>query len=254
MGESVADELFWRDPFVAYLLPKEKQSANNLLKSPRQKTKIIPNPIRPMQNRGKLAWREFTGLFLQRAKKNQTERPSFLNQFVQLEISKQYETYPFRCIAFQTDGKMKFFEWFDFGFDVPLPLLQDPDGAKYTDKALKFATDCAETIKLVFTTSFGQKTRNSERFRNIKERMETDFWANLASEFRLLVLTLGQIEQRQEKNDEWLNTTIREAQGVFETAADATGDDGRSIRHIVLGKALCKKQLKILLNETKQGG
>jgi len=255
MGESVVGEKFWRDPFVAYKLPAKEQGAGGKrrLTKTKSKKKDKPNPIRPMQNRGKAAWREFTGLFLQQ-KDGQTLRPRFLDQLSMLSIGERHETYPFRCVAFQTDGKMKYYEWMDFGFDVPPTLLRDPDGAKWTVEALSFGTNCATTITRVFSTTFGHKTKRAERFMRIKSRMEEDYWSTLAGKFRQFILALGDRVRQQQTLDEWFNTAIHEAQCAFDRAADATGDGGSTLRQIVMGKAKCHNALQDLRNKTKQGG
>jgi len=252
MGESAVEEIFWRDPFVAYRLPTAGKVTGGKRKptAARNKKKDKPNPIRPMQNRGKAAWREFTGLFLQQSE-SKTMRPLFLNQLSLLSIGKRLEKYPFRCVAFQTDGKMKYYEWMDFGFDVPSSLLQDPDGAKWTDEALSFTTDCVATVTRVFSTTFGQKVKNAERFKRLKERLEADYWTVLASEFRQFVLALGDRAKQPQTLEEWLNTSVHRAQEAFDGAADATGDDGSTLRQIVQGKAECRKQLNILRSKTK---
>lgn len=210
-----------------------------------------PNPIRP--NRKRAAWREFTGLFLQQ-KDGQTLRPRFLDQLSLLSISKRYETYPFRCVAFQTDGKMKYYEWMDFGFDVPPTLLRDPDGAKCTVEALSFGTNCATTITRVFSTTFGHKTKRAERFGRIKSRMEEDYWSTLAGEFRQFILALGGRPKQQQTLDEWLDAAEREAQKAFDRAAEATGDDGNTLRNIVMGKSKCRHELRKLRGKMEEGG
>jgi CRISPR system Cascade subunit CasA len=226
MGESVLEDApLWRDSFVAYKEPPRPKGASTKRKPVAAKKKgDKPNPLRPI--RGKATWREFTGLFLQhKAEAQQTLRPRFLDQLCALTIGEKFETYPFRCLALQTDGKMKFFEWMDFGFDVPPSLLQDPQGAEWTEQALSFAADCAFTITRVFSAAFGRKAKNAERFKRLKERLEADYWSALAGRFRQFVLELGDRATRQQRLDEWLDTTVREAQAAFERAADATGDD-----------------------------
>jgi hypothetical protein len=66
MGESILEEVEWIDPFVAYKLPpsqdtKSKRKAGSTSKA---KAKNKQAPIRPL--RGKIPWREFSGLFLLR--------------------------------------------------------------------------------------------------------------------------------------------------------------------------------------------
>lgn len=255
MGESLRDDApIWLDPFVAYKLPAPpKENSKRKTKAKPKKKKEKETPIRPL--RGKVAWREFSGLFLQRdGKYQQTKRPLFISQLARLESHQDMMTYPFRCIALQTDGKMKFFEWMDFGFDVPPALLQDPDGAWWTERALDFAAQAASTIARVFVGAFGDKSKNAEKFKRLKERMEADYWAELANAFRQFILNLGDPATRQQTLEKWYETTTRSAQKHFEQAADATGDDGNALKHIVQGKQRCARTLGKLQAQFKQGG
>ncbi len=255
MGESVLEEAAWIDPFVAYKLPPSQDTKGKRKAGSGSKTKAKnkQTPIRP--TRLKVPWREFSGLFLlRRDDARQTRRPLFLDQLAKLERSQNVATYPFRCVALQTDGKMKFFEWFDFGFDVPPKLLQDSDGARWTEGALAFATECAATIRYVFSASFGHKTKNAERFARLRERMETDYWSIMAGRFRQFVLDLGDTDGQQQTLAGWYDIAVREAQIAFERAADEIGDDGHALRHIVQGKAACANELGRLRKKFTQEG
>jgi len=251
MGESCLEDVVWLDPFVAYRLTSSSKRKSK--SSERIERSDKPKPIRP--KRGQAAWREFTGLFLQRSDdQHKFIRPAFLNQLAELEVSRRIQTYPFRCIAWQTDGKMKFYEWMDFGFDIPPSLLQDPNGAEWTDLALAFADQCALITKSVFVKKFSKKTKNTERFRRLKERMEQDYWSVLASKFRQYVLDLGDRTRQNEVLNDWYDTTVREAQSTFDNAANATGDDGHAMLLIEQGIEQCRKELNFLRSKTKQGG
>ncbi len=254
MGESVrADAPVWYDPFVAYKLPPPpKESSKRKTKAKPKKVREKETPLRPM--RGKAAWREFTGLFMQRQEKKQTIRPLFISQLAQLESQQQTLTYPFRCVALQTDGKMKFFEWMDFGFDVPPALLQDPDGAEWTEQGLSFATECASVIKRVFAETFKRDAKSPERYKRLREQLEADYWSELAGAFRQFVLDLGARATQQQMLDAWFETTTRAAQKNFDRAADETGDDGYTLKHIVQGKQKCARELGKLKARFKQGG
>jgi CRISPR system Cascade subunit CasA len=246
MGESILENVEWQDPFAAYKLPVKQVTKRKSSSS--KKNTDRPKPIRPMRTRA--VWREFSGLFLQKkVDDQQTRRPLFLNQFAQLEIGKRFQTYPFRCVAWQTDGKMKFFEWMDFGFDIPPSLLQDPNGAQWAEQALSFATDCCATITRVFSSAFGRKTKNAERFKRLKGRLEADYWAVLADKFRQFVLDLDDRAKRQQTLEDWYDTVGREAQNAFDSAADATGDDGNSLLTIERGKNECRKWLSVTKNK-----
>ena len=248
MGESVLENVGWQDPFAAYKLPvkqtTKRQSSSN------KKNADRPKSIRPMRTRA--AWREFSGLFLQKtADDQQTHRPLFLNQFAQLKIGKRFQTYPFRCVAWQTDGKMKFFEWMDFGFDIPPSLLQDPDGAQWTEQALSFATTCVATITGIFAKEFGKKTKNAERFKRLKGGLEAGYWAVLADKFRQFVLDLDDRAKQQQTLEGWYDAVVREAQNAFDSAADETGDDGNSLLTIERGKNECRKWLSVTKNKVQ---
>lgn len=255
MGESLQEDAPpWLDPFVAYRIPLPPKTSNKRKYPTKPKKKREKEtPLRP--TRGKAAWREFSGLFLQRQEKHQqTRRPLFISQLAQLESHHNLMTYPFRCIALQTDGKMKFFEWLDFGFDVPPSLLQDPDGARWTERALAFASQAAATLTRVFVNAFGDKSGKSEKFRHLKERMDADYWAELANAFRQLVLDLGERATQGQTLEQWFETNARIAQNHFERAADATGDDGHSLKHIVQGKQKCARELAQLKMRFQEGG
>jgi len=255
MGESkLEDAPVWTDPFAAYKLPAAPKDTGKYKGMKPGKKNEAKKPLRPM--RGRAAWREFSGLFLQGSTaEKQTQRPLFLDQLAKLQIGKRYEAYPFRCIALQTDGKMKFFEWADFGFDVPPALLNDPQGAYWTEKAMGFAEQCKKAITSVFAREFGKVKKKGdekhERFKRLKARMEEDYWAALAGEFRQFVLELGDQSTQRQTLQCWLDTTKRIAQKTFDAAADATGDDGSALRDIVQGKAECAHQLNILRSKNR---
>jgi CRISPR system Cascade subunit CasA len=253
MGESVLDDaVVWRDPFVAYKLPmppKTKKAVKNRTKAKMEK----PKPIRPSVNKGRAAWREFSGLFLRRSDASRaTERPRFLDQLSRLAIGDQRAVHPFRCVALQTDGKMKFFEWLDFGFDVPPSLLRDPDGARWTDDALAFAIDCAAVITREFAKAFGGSSKKSARFTRLKATMEADFWQVMGEKFRSYVVDLGDEAMRDARLNDWLDDTKHKAQDAFDRAAKATGDDGNTLRLIEEGRAKCRIALAALHNKTNQ--
>jgi len=253
MGESCLDKSGWQwqDPFVAYQLPLKPSRKRKSTVSKKKSDK--PQPIRPKRN--KTPWREFTGLFLQHEDINQqTRRPLFLNQFAELEVAKNIQTYPFRCIAWQTDGKMKYYEWTDFGFDIPPILLQDPYGAMWTEQALSFANECADIVKRVFSNTFRRDVKSPEHFKHLKDRLEADYWSVLSERFRQYVLDLGDQTKQKETFEKWLDTVVREAKYAFNKTADITGNDGNILLKIERGKEECRKKLNDLRNKTKQGG
>jgi CRISPR system Cascade subunit CasA len=256
MGESCRDHpdrLAWRDPFVAYRLPLPPKPVGNRKRRVRKKPQRgKPLPVRP--RRGFAVWREFSALFMQAEGEKHSQRPLFLDQLAQLVVGKTTQTHPFRCVAVQTDGKMKFFEWMDFGFDVPSALLQDPDGAIWCEHALEFAAECSRRMVHVFADILGHKAKNAERFKRIKDRMESDYWADLAGRFRQLVLELGDVGSRREKLESWFSDVASVAQREFEAATNAVGNDGNSLRLVVQARAKCLGMLKGLKAKYTQGG
>ena len=252
MGESLKEESFWQDPFVAYKLPVQKVTAarkGNIVKSKKKKER--PNPIRP--TRVKTAWREFTGLFLQSDSKTR-QRPLFLDQLALLSVNNHFVVYPFRCVAFQTDGKMKFFEWMEFGFDVPTKLMQDFDGAKWTDAAMDFAEQCEKAITDTFAWEFCRVRDSKQRDEWLRSKLQQNYWFALAGYFRQLILDLDEPSTRKQKIDGWVLRVKDEAEKSFEIAADAMGDDGATLRHIVEGKNKCYRKLQSILNQYQQKG
>jgi len=234
MGESLGDDaVFWRDPFVAYKKEKKERAT-----------------IKILYGRAKLpVWREFSGLFMQNKKDQTIERPRFIDQFSALSVADQFNKYPFRCIALHAKADAKIFEWLDFGFDVPPALLRDSDGARWTDEALIFATNCATKITSVFHTAFHGSSKKAERFKRLKANMEADFWQMMGEKFRNYVLALGNEVTRENQLNIWLDETKQQAQVSFDRAADATGDDGNALQLIEEGKANCRIKLAILRNQ-----
>ncbi len=246
MGESLLkDAPIWEDPFVAYTTTEEGKKT-----------------IKSKPQGGKIAWREFTGLFLQNRVPSKNLRPHFLRQFALLNVGKQRQTYPFHCIGLEAKADAKIFGWFDFGFDVPISLLQDEDGAFWTEQALSFATECGKTINTAFYDAFRRKASDGkrakkfqdERFKRLKERLEADYWATLAGKFRQFVLDLGDRAKQQQTLEDWYDAVVREAQTAFDRAADSTGDDGNTLLKIERGKDECRKWLNISRSKIKQGG
>lgn len=249
MGESLVDDNgnWWRDPFVAYRLPDENGEKPKTIKA----------------NRDKATWREFTSLFLWRNNNaQQAPRPRFIDQLSTLNIGKENGVYPFHCIALVAQANAKKFDWFDFGFDIPLSLLQDIEGVSLVERALSFASECCDPqkgkkvkgIKIVFSISFGKATKNSERFQRLKNRMTSDYWAILANHFRKFVVEIGDRSNWEQELETWRKTVVYEAQSVFNQSADATGDDGATLRQIVEGKSKCSYELAKILNQYQQKG
>jgi CRISPR system Cascade subunit CasA len=249
MGESrAADQPLWRDPFAAIRVPQKRSPGSRA--RPAGSTQEKPKPIRPF--RGRASWREFSGLFLQqRDGTGVAQRPLFLEQLALLDLNERRPVLPFRCVSFQTDGKMKYYEWSDFGLDVPLPLLQNPPAAGVVRQALSFAERCGKELSRTFADSFKRDSKSPERFRHLKDRMQAEFWNALAGHFRQYVLRLGDSHQFAEPLRVWRDLTCQEAQASFNRAAEDTGDDGATLRRIELAKVACHNALLQLPIEEK---
>lgn len=232
---------WWQDPFVAYRLPEVRKTKRKTSAKPGKKQGDI-KPIRPM--RGKSTWREFTSLFLQLAsEQNRTVRPLFVTQMAELELAGEQPTYPFRCIGIQTDGKAKNFEWIDFGFDVPLMLLNDATGAEKVNKALKFAEACERILALVFRQAFGGSAK-VERYATLKTRMLDSYWSELAGLFRRFVLDMGNRAEQAMTCRRWVDQVVEIAQQVFTQAADAVSNDATTLQKRIQGEQRCEIKLK----------
>ncbi len=240
MGESLLNEggNWWRDPFVAYRLPDKDGKKPRTIKA----------------SLDKATWREFTCLFLQKGDNTQQAyRPRFIDQLSDLSIGEEMSVYPFRCIALVAKADAKKFDWFDFGFDVPPLLLQDMQGANWTNDAISQAEECAKTISSVFSREFSRATKNSERLKRVKERMISDYWSVLGGKFRQFVLDLGNREQQEQTRKKWKNTALHEAIRIFDSAAESTGNDGASLHLIEEGKSKVRHEL-FNPKKVKKGG
>ena len=242
MGERrPKDSTCWQDPFVAYRLPEVKKSSRRTVSKPTKKQADV-KPIRPMQ--GRSTWREFVGLFLQQADdKQRTIRPLFIKQMAELGLAVDQSVHPFRCISIQTDGKAKNFEWIDFGFDIPPTLLNDPTGAEWTAKALKFTNDCERIAALVFRQTFGGSAK-VERYSRLKANMIEEYWAELADPFRYFILAMGEQTKQSITYQRWLDTVLEIALAVFSRASEAVGDDAANLQKRTHGEQRCEIKLK----------
>jgi hypothetical protein len=63
------------------------------------------------------------------------------------------------------------------------------------------------------------------------------------------VLDLDDRAKQQQTLEGWYATVVREAQNAFDSAADATGDDGNSLLTIERGKNECRKWLSVTKNK-----
>jgi len=227
MGESKFDDVEWIDPFVAYRLPKSESRSS-------------PLPICPSTT-GKAIWREFTSLFLQE-EQGSTLRPRILNQFTTLDVGNSQSIIPVRCISFNTEN-MKYLEWSDFGFDVPLNVLREIDAATIIKNALKFSEECAEVISKKFRIFFCKTKGKSERNSRLKERMVEEYWSTLGVTFRKFIIYLGDSTTRRTEFLNWLENVVDVAEDVFRRATEAVGGDGITLRKRVESQNECFHEL-----------
>ena len=234
MGESRPKSApFWPDPFAAYHKPSKGDKR--------------PTPIRPRERHA--LWREFAGLFLQGNER--TTRPRVLDQLGDKEMGTPWQADRFRCVGLRTDMKAKVFEWIDADLQVPHALLSDEHADLLVDQAIEFATSCAGTISYTFRETFGGKSRKQERYRDLRKRMEDDYWAALSDPFRQFILGLvgAGFERREADLVGWIKAVIRQAQEAFRQAAELTGDDGASLRQRAQGERICGILLGHLRNK-----
>lgn len=229
MGETRTKEAaFWFDPFAAYRLPSSKSEKN-------------PTPIRPVE--GKALWREYAGLFLPQSEKDpeHTKRPAVLYQLANENVAPERLYIPVRCVGIRTDMKAKVFEWIDASFELPSTLLADEDAAYRIRQSIQFAQECALEMKRVFGNYFGGKSKKSERYRDLKQRMETNYWSVLAEPFKLFILHIASPESTQT----WADAVQQAARSSFAQAIAATGDDAASLRRQVEGQRQCNIKLAV---------
>ena len=161
----------------------------------------------------------------------------------ELGLAVDQSVHPFRCISIQTDGKAKNFEWIDFGFDIPPTLLNDPTGAEWTAKALKFTNDCERIAALVFRQTFGGSAK-VERYSRLKANMIEEYWAELADPFRYFILAMGEQTKQSITYQRWLDTVLEIALAVFSRASEAVGDDAANLQKRTHGEQRCEIKLK----------
>lgn len=235
MGESrPKDAPFWFDPFAAYRLPDPKSKS----KKPKP-----PTPVRPVD--GRQLWREFASLFLQ-DREQRTQQPAVLNQLSYLideyGLIDGMSAYPFRCIGMRTDMKAKVFEWVDTGFTVSPALLSDPEAGYLVQQSINFASECAGKISATFRQTFGGSGKD-ERNKKQKQQMVDAFWRELTIPFRHYVISLVDIDKREQQEVDWLNTVIATGLKVFQDTAKQVGTGAHTLRQAVQGENRCRAAL-----------
>ena len=214
MGESRPKEsAFWRDPFAAYRIKKDKVT-----------------PIRPLE--GKAIWREFSGLFLPQGQDGAYYRPSVIGQ---LEVDDIREAMPhdattplpFQVIGLRTDMKMKIFEWDSAGFSVPPMVLSDPEVARKIQNAITFAEECEyKVLKRIYAQHFGGVSKQHpdatpiKGSTAVKNQMLQAYWQKLGDEFRNWMTHFTPNADSEAIFEAWLQTVIRVGSEVFRHAAD----------------------------------
>ncbi len=152
--------------------------------------------------------------------------------------------------------KAKVFEWVDAGFAVPPALLRDETAWLVVSRALDFANGCAGILSRTFDQHF-RRTRKSKSFESLRRGMGDDFWAALAFAFREFVLAIAGPAAREPARQAWAAAIFNSATHAFEAAADAVGDDGRSMSQAESAKKRCAIRLalkrKEYLNEPGEG-
>lgn len=234
MGESRArDSAYWVDPFVPYRIPDEGKSGS-------------PYAIRP--DKGRVLWREYSGLFLSPAKegRKRVHRPAILSR-----IAEEFDEFDlqFRCTGVLMD-QAKVLEWVDARFQVPLSLMKDPAAPYLVQDAVWFSEECAVIIGDQFRFAVNS-SRKGNRFKTLKDLMLADFWGELSGSFQEFVSSLIDPISRTSSREEWSKAVLRVAKQVFEGAIAQIGDDAESLREQEEAKQMCrillaKKQQKYL--------
>ncbi len=209
----------WFDPFVAYRLQGDKP----------------PVPIRPQA--GKATWREYSTLFLTDMDGANVKRPRMVRPAVVQQVGAIDERgllgtrrMTFRCAGMRTDMKAKIFEWTDSVLDVPLELLVDKRGAHIVRRGIEDAHGGAGDLLWTFRRWFGPEGGGRERYRSVRERMETAYWMTLEPEFRRFVLGVASRETRDAATNAWGESVMLIGREVFRDAADEVGDRAVDLR------------------------
>lgn len=217
----------WFDPFVAYRLRGDKP----------------PVPIRPQA--GKATWREYSTLLLTEIDDAAFKRPAVVLQIGELAGKgiDRGKTVTFRCAGMRTDMKAKIFEWTDSMLEVPLELLVDKGGAQIVRAGIEHAQKCAGDLSWTFRQSFGPDGGSRERYRAVKERMETAYWMRLEAEFRQFVLGIAARDSRDAATKAWGDAVMGIGREVFQDAAKEIGDRAADLRKRVQAERLVNMKL-----------
>ncbi|PDW01462.1 type I-E CRISPR-associated protein Cse1/CasA [Candidatus Viridilinea mediisalina] len=230
----------WDDPFVALRKPRGKDKADG-----------EPRPVR--LEAGKALWREYSTLLLGKPDKS-VLRPKVLQQLGKLiddyGVLQDNDILRFRCTSIRNPpGKAIVDEWLDEALDAPPALLNDDAAAYLIEQALKQADEVRFVLESSFDHHFrpardrgGQKAELA-RFKTVRARMTTNYWAALAPRFRQFIYNLSDEAQREEVEREWINHLIREGLQQFQAAAEQAGSQSEALRARVEADAEARRRL-----------
>jgi CRISPR system Cascade subunit CasA len=228
----------WDDPFAAFRKPRGRSKGDD----------SGPKAVRPEE--GKALWREYSVLLL--ATDEGQLRPGVVQQVAKLVERRalpETQRVRFRCVGLRTDGKAKLFEWLDDSLEAPPALLNDDDAAQHVEEALSRA----DAVRFITETSFdhhfrperdrGGQNAKLARFKTVRARMSTDYWARLAPLFRGFIDDLARSEDRGAVAAAWVDALVREGRRAFDTAVEQVGEGADALRARVEAQAECRRRL-----------
>ena len=209
----------WIDPFVAYYPYKDR---------------LLPVKMRE----GRSVWREYGSLFIPSPTEDKGLPPAILHQIYEEDEDVSY--YPFQVVGTFNDKK-KFIEWVIEGFEVPLEVMDDFEGAESLHKAIKFAEECEYRLKKVFDCHIPTKS-------DIRDTCIEEYWVRLQPEFETFVRSLTEGDFKGSLS-EWLDTVEAIAVRSFDGAVESIrGASGKWIR----AKVGAQGHLRNLLGKVKR--
>ncbi|MCB0138685.1 MAG: type I-E CRISPR-associated protein Cse1/CasA [Caldilineaceae bacterium] len=218
---------FWSDPFVSYVVTDDGAKAIRL-------------------SSGKALWRDYATLFM-RGRSNR--QAGILRQFAELEdyhsdVLSHESILTLRCIGFRNDPRKaaKLLEWVDSEMVIATALLDDEEATYVVQNSVNFATECSGKINAIFQEAFA-RSKKDERYRKTKQQMIDAFWRDLSIPFRQYVISLVDVDNREQQETDWIDTVVRTGLKVFQEAAAQVGTGAHTLRQSVQGENRCRVAL-----------
>jgi CRISPR system Cascade subunit CasA len=227
-----AGAAWWRDPFVAYSNPGERQPAALRLKEDRS------------------LWRDYAALCLPGSEARSHHPARIIEQAADLGERLGPGGVPptLQCYALRND-KAHVVEWRRDALPFAARVASDPERAAAVTEALGQAEQADTLLKDHIKKLYPREGKgNPKAFGALVRQARDGYWSALAEGFRRLVVALDAEDRDEPGRDAlaggWREAVRRAARSSFEAVADALDADAESLKRAATARRLFYGSLK----------